>query len=443
MVSTFFKKRPLWLIVLLAPIWLAACASQAPLPEKQAEQLYHPISEDLLPSLSHSGQHTVGVKTLTITNPEHIKMGTGEKSERSLVLEMWYPSTVDVTTASPLAEYNNVTRLGTPFSVQGTAYRDSPIIEGKQSLPLIVLSHGYTGYRTLMFYLGEHLASHGYIVAAIDHTDSTNADVDMLKSPGAGFPSTLYNRARDQQLTLDYLTKENTFISSHIDPHKAGLVGYSMGGYGALNTLGACYRFTEDTIAAFTGVSDTKQSAALAKLLNSCAGGQHQGTSADPRWQAALAIAPWGNQHKVFDEGSIANIKTPLLYIAGEHDDISDYSSIQDLFEKTGGKDTYLLTYFNARHNIAAHPAPKAALNTELEIGHYFEPAWDSQQLNAINKHFALAMMDCHIKQKADACVYLQLKGNSNQAAKQGEKSAPWPGFAERYSIGMGWNHKQ
>ncbi|MDZ7869236.1 MAG: hypothetical protein U5L02_08540 [Rheinheimera sp.] len=47
----------------------------------------------------------------------------------------------------------------------GTAFRDAAPAAGTGQLPVVVISHGYTGYRSLMFYLAEHLASHGYIVA--------------------------------------------------------------------------------------------------------------------------------------------------------------------------------------------------------------------------------------------------------------------------------------
>ena len=92
--------------------------------------------------------------------------------------------------------------------------------------PLVVLSHGYTGYRTLMFYLAEHLASHGYIVAGIDHTDSTNAEINLKTAPFAGFVSTLLNRYRDQQFVLDQLRREPKLTDDRLDCDKAAAVGY-------------------------------------------------------------------------------------------------------------------------------------------------------------------------------------------------------------------------
>jgi len=407
--------------------------------EGAPEQLYRDMGAELTPTLAKPGQYKVGVKTLSIVNPLQLDLNTQKISDRSLLLEIWYPTPQNQN--GPLAHYDNETRLGQAFSLQGSAYRDAPVLKGKNAMPLIVISHGYTGYRSLMFYLGEHLASHGYIVAAIDHTDSTNQDVDMVKAGFAGFPSTLYNRSRDQQFTLNYLVGEPNFLSAVIDKEKAGLVGYSMGGYGAVNTIGGCYQFTDAAIANFMGIKDQAQAKATTKLFNSCAGGQYDNAQVDPRWRAAIAFAPWGNQHNLFDPQALKSIETPVLYVAGEFDDVSDYASIKRLFKATGGEHTYLLTYNNARHNIAAHPAPRVARDNEMNIGHYFEGAWSSQQLNSNNKHFALAMMNCHVKQDESACPYLALSADSNERVIDGVKTPNWLGFPKRYSTGMEWQY--
>ena len=111
----------------------------------------------------------------------------------------------------------------------------------------------------------------------------------------------------------------------------------------------------------------------------------------------------------------------------------------KELEKEMGSNNKYLLTYQNARHNIAPHPAPSLAKTSELDIGHYYEPAWSSMVLNNNNKHFSLAMMDCYLKQDQDKCSYLGLSGNSNQKPVNGQEQKPWKGFDHRYSTGMSW----
>jgi len=381
-----------------------------------AQTLYKPFPADVMPSLSEKGNYDVGVKTIEAAYPAKVKDIAGNEVERSLTLEVWYPAA----SSAQKATYINETRSGQVFEVQADASRDAPIAAADTDFPVIVISHGYTGYRTLMFYLGEHLASHGYVVAAIDHTDSTNKDVNFAENPYSGFPSTLLNRSRDQVLTLNSIS-ENTFFKESVDASKAGVIGYSMGGYGAVSTVGGCYAFNDQTAATFTGTQDPKTAALIKEALNTCAGGKASSEEALPAWKAALAL----------------NIKIPVLYVAGDNDDISGYNGIKWLFDNTGSKESKLLTIKNARHNVAPHPAPKEAYGSEFDLGSYIEPAWEVQKLNAINEHFALALMNCHVKGLKDDCEYLNVSGSSAQVPVDGKKPEPWKGFDDRWALGL------
>ncbi|MFZ8143715.1 alpha/beta hydrolase family protein [Alteromonas macleodii] len=397
-----------------------------------AQTLYKPFPADVMPSLSEKGNYDVGVKTIEAAYPVKVKDIAGNEVERSLTLEVWYPAA----SSAQKATYINETRSGQVFEVQADASRDAPIAAADTDFPVIVISHGYTGYRTLMFYLGEHLASHGYVVAAIDHTDSTNKDVNFAENPYSGFPSTLLNRSRDQVLTLNSIS-ENTFFKESVDASKAGVIGYSMGGYGAVSTVGGCYAFNDQTAATFTGTQDPKTAALIKEALNTCAGGKASSEEALPAWKAALALAPWGGQHQLFDVQSLNNIKVPVLYVAGDNDDISGYDGIKWLFDNTGSKESKLLTIKNARHNVAPHPAPKEAYGSEFDLGSYIEPAWEVQKLNAINEHFALALMNCHVKALPEYCGYLNVDGSSAQVPVNGKKPEPWKGFDDRWALGL------
>ncbi|PXW73129.1 platelet-activating factor acetylhydrolase isoform II [Alteromonas sp. I10] len=397
-----------------------------------AQTLYKPFPADVMPSLSEKGNYDVGVKTIEAAYPVKVKDIAGNEVERSLTLEVWYPAA----SSAQKATYINETRSGQVFEVQADASRDAPIADADTDFPVIIISHGYTGYRTLMFYLGEHLASHGYVVAAIDHTDSTNKDVNFAENPYSGFPSTLLNRSRDQVLTLNSIS-ENTFFKESVDASKAGVIGYSMGGYGAVSTVGGCYAFNDQTAATFTGTQDPKAAALIKEALNTCAGGKASSEEALPAWKAALALAPWGGQHQLFDVQSLNNVKVPVLYVAGDNDDISGYDGIKWLFDNTGSKESKLLTIKNARHNVAPHPAPKEAYGSEFDLGSYIEPAWEVQKLNAINEHFALALMNCHVKALPEYCSYLNVNGSSAQVPVNGKKPEPWKGFDDRWALGL------
>jgi predicted dienelactone hydrolase len=60
---------------------------------------------------------------------------------------------------------------------------DADVLKTMEPMPLVIISHGYPGNRYLMSHLGEDLASKGYVVASIDHRDSTY-DVETCRTGG-------------------------------------------------------------------------------------------------------------------------------------------------------------------------------------------------------------------------------------------------------------------
>ena len=396
-----------------------------------AEQLYRE-QPTVTPELANPGPYPVGVTTMVAANPDQLSAADFKAtSDRILKLELWYPA--GAKPKGKLATYPGVTRTHQPFELAGTAWRDAAPVKGETKYPLVVISHGYTGYRTIMFYLAEHLASHGYVVAGIDHTDSTNAEVNMAEAPFSGFISTLINRSRDQQFVLEYLGSLNSPLGNMIDADRAAIIGYSMGGYGAINTVGSCFGFSAPVLQQFGVPAELAET--LLPVFNSCNAGRIQ---ADPRWRAMIAIAPWGGENNVHHPGSMQNIKVPTLYIAGDQDDISGYENgIKKLFQQTGSEQRFLMVYENARHNIAAHPAPRVAYDNDLDIGHHYEPAWDIETVNRINEHIGLAFLDCYVKQKQGACDYLPERESITQKKQEVGMSPPWPGFKDRWGTGV------
>ncbi|MBT8314859.1 MAG: dienelactone hydrolase, partial [Maribacter sp.] len=226
------------------------------------------------PELSVRGEHALGVRTLEFIHKDQVdilnsKEGNDPLYDRKLTVELWYPAEVPSGTDA-LVSYEEV--MGTrgdslrpliPFSFKGRALRDAKPKANKGKFPLVIVSHGYVGSRYLMTYLTENLASKGYVVVAIGHTDSTFKDA-------APFQSTLLNRALDIQFVLNEMARlgkegSNDQLSGLIDTDNTGIVGYSMGGYGVLNVAGAGY--SDGLGQFFTGM--TGGSTAISTLLAS------------------------------------------------------------------------------------------------------------------------------------------------------------------------------
>lgn len=385
------------------------------------------------PELAARGEYQVGVQTLKLVNKDQIdvlnsKDGIDPLYDRPITVEVWYPATITaeteilVTYEDVLGTANNPKRPLIPFTFQGRSVRDAKPLAVDRPFPLVIVSHGYVGSRFLLTYLTENLASKGYVVVAIDHTESTYRDA-------APFPSTLLNRSKDVLFVLNEVARlekdEAHFLTNLVDANNTAIVGYSMGGYGALNAAGAGY--SDVAIQFFAGMA--KGSNALAVRGNSHPDYQ---SSIDSRIKAVVAFAPWGMERGVWNANGLKGLKVPTFFVAGSEDDISGYEKgIKAIYEGAINADRYLLTYKNARHNVAPNPPPPAALAPGLHFDEYYrfaEPSWNERRINNINQHFVTAFLGTHLKQQ-DFSKYLDLIPDSNEKT--------WEGFKPRTSTGL------
>ena len=390
------------------------------------------------PELAAFGTFTPGVRTLELVNLDQLDIvnaqagATTPRYDRPLVVEVWYPA--DTPAGAPGEHaYTVVTRDGTTTAtLYGRAQRDAAPLASDGPFPLVILSHGYPGNRFLMSHFGENLASKGYVVASIDHTDSTYADQ-------AAFGSTLLNRALDQLFTIDALADHSGAaegdLAGLIDADRSAIIGYSMGGFGALNAAGG--GFTEASV----GFGFAPPNEALRVRQ---AGDEAFLASLDPRVRAIIPIGPWGMQVGFWDEAGLAGIETPVLFMAGSVDDVSDYErGIRALFESTRNAERYMLTFENANHNAAAPiPAPREV--PPATFGHYADAVWDTTRMNNIAQHFATAFLGVHLLGDTSLAPYLALVEHAadgvvarDDDGEPTDEHTYWRGFPDRTAVGL------
>lgn len=417
------------------------------------------------PALAPYGPFPIGIKTIVFTDPGQMdivkaKEGTSIPTyDRPLTVELWYPAKPDTGLTGQSGYRDIFTRDGkTLVTLFGRAVRDAMPDSSKAPYPLVIISHGYPGNRFLLSHLAENLASKGYVVASIDHTDSTYND------QGA-FGSTLLNRPLDQLFVLESMSRLNAgkadatgygpakpdfvipALAGMIQADNTALIGYSMGGYGVVNTIGG--GFTE----AITKSSLAPPNKVLARRQT---GNPEYRASMDPRIKAAIAIAPWGFNMGFWDKEGLAGIKTPVFYMAGSADASAGYSpGVRNIFELSINADRYLLTFENASHNAAAPiPAPKetwpAPGSTVYNAGHYMDPVWDTVRMNNIAQHFATAFLAKQLKGDPEADSYLNLFESGKDAVWSVDaKGVPkadhtyWKGFGNRSAVGLRLEHRK
>jgi predicted dienelactone hydrolase len=386
------------------------------------------------PELSARGKYKVGVQTLDFVNKGQIdvlksKKGVDTTYDRPLKVEVWYPAILPegskemVTYDEVLGMSNDPKRPLIPFTFTGRASRNGAPQYSDGNFPLVIVSHGYVGSRLLLTYLTENLASKGYVVVAIDHTESTFRDA-------GGFQSTLLNRSKDILFVLNQIGElskpdAKSFLKGLADANNTAIIGYSMGGYGALNAAGAGYSGKLDTF--FSGISGGSKAIKVRTASH-----PDFKASVDARIKAVVGFAPWGMQRGVWDAAGLQGLKVPTFLIAGSQDDISGYEDgIKAIYKGVVNADRYLLTYMNARHNVAPNPPPAESMKQGLHFDEYYryaEPAWNERRINNINQHFITAFLGIQLK-KAAYGKFLDVKENANE--KQ------WTGFKPRSCTGL------
>ena len=398
------------------------------------------------PELAAYGQYAIGVKTLKIIHPQQIdivkidpakpKPSQPPKYDRPLTLEVWYPATANSQGKNTLDAYLRDGK--TIVALHGKAVRDAKPVKTSQKYPLVLISHGYPGNRFLMSHLGENIASKGYVVVSIDHTDSTYRTQ-------AAFGSTLVNRPLDQLFTLDQIERmsmdSSSFLFGLVDTQKTALIGYSMGAYGAVISAGG--GVTQQAVDYTWGAPH--KTLAIHQDLN------ETHTSPDPRLKAVIAFAPWGMNVGVWDSATLQGVKVPMLFVAGSVDDVSGYEKgIRAIWQGITSVDRALLTFDNANHSAGAPmPAPEESYVYDEILGfnvseHYTDAVWDSVRMNNVSQHFVTAWVEKYLKDNADMDPYLNLKTNSNDGVwSKNEKDQPnadhshWAGFKNRSAKGL------
>ena len=214
------------------------------------------------------GRFPVGVRTLQALDAVR---------DRLFPCEIWYPAVA--------------------------AERDAAAESG--AYPLIVYSHPSGGNRRAATFLCTHLSSHGYVVAAVDHSEIVapelaRKDGETQEKKAARVEAVMANRVPDIRFLLDHLLHGRAWDSeAQLDAKKIGIVGHSFGGWTALAATEAERRIRAVVALAPGGASKRKPGILPAKLTFA-----------------------WGRD-------------VPTLYLVAEDDVSLPLAGMYELFERT------------------------------------------------------------------------------------------------------------
>ncbi|MGW0809978.1 alpha/beta hydrolase family protein [Nonomuraea sp. NPDC002799] len=201
-----------------------------------------------------TGSHPVGTTSIYLKDTSRPDPWVPSVKARELMVSLWYPAKspgrdraryMTPKESELLLKDGEIT--GVPVDVlsktRTNAFTDARPDGRKRSLPLVVLSPGFSKPRSTLTALAEDLASRGYVVAAIDHTYENVATTfpdgrvtTCVPCEGEREPSMFTKlskgRAADVSFVLDQLTasKPKWKGAALIDPSRMGMAGHSAGG---------------------------------------------------------------------------------------------------------------------------------------------------------------------------------------------------------------------
>jgi hypothetical protein len=210
-----------------------------------------------------TGAYPAGRETLHLVDASRPDPWAPRSKTRELMVSMFYPAQAGTGSPAPYLSQEEAQSLldgddvtGVPAGVlSGTltnARAGATPRPGRY--PLVVLSPGWTLHRYTLTNLATELASHGYIVAAVDHAyESYGTDFSdgrlltcvsckvLHRTPDWSIARV---RAQDVSFLLDQLTGSNPawHYAGLIDPARIGMAGHSIGGGATEATMEADQR---------------------------------------------------------------------------------------------------------------------------------------------------------------------------------------------------------
>jgi predicted dienelactone hydrolase len=319
--------------------------------------------------------------------------------DRPLKMTLWYPAEGD--------PYSTSTYVQGPIEFLGYAQKDVPPLAHEKPYPPLIFSHGSGGIRWQSLFLTEHLASQGFVVAAVDHSGNTTFDAILAPENYEEHRVKNYiHRPQDvlrQIAYLEGLNAKDAQLAGQIDMEHIGVLGHSFGGYTALAVAGA--RLNMDSLLAWcddpAGQAMEKRARGsicylrhhlemMAELrgYENVPAGLWPATT-DPRIKAMVAMAPWNGP--IFGREGLAGVQVPSLILVGSADPITlPERDAYQIYEHLGARDKALGIFKEGGHFLFVDECSELTRHLNM-FEACSDPVWDLRRAHDLSNHLTTA----------------------------------------------------
>lgn len=252
----------------------------------------------------------------------------------ALLTTIWYPAA-----PSSVEKPQLIGPPGSPLFLAGSAAQNAKLAASPSRFPLVLLSHGTGGSAMQLAWLGEYLAAHGFIAAAVNHPGNNALEPYTIE----GF-TLWWLRAHDLSVALNHLLDDRTF-GPRIDRARIGAAGFSLGGYtmieiagGVTNAQAAVDYCNSPRSRGTCNIHEFPDLVAKAEDLlktdSDFAAAFAEGNKSyrDPRVRAVFAIAP--ALGPAFSPEALAKISVPVQIVVGAADPLAPPADNAEYFAR-------------------------------------------------------------------------------------------------------------
>ena len=311
---------------------------------------------------------------------------------RNVPVTVWYP-------ALPQGE-EKATYL---LVIKGDAYQQPAADKSGAPYPLVLFSHGFNGKAEQSITFTEYVASHGYVVAAMDHVGNTLTDFsasdELVAEVALERP---YDVAFTYKEMIKYAEEGSEVMAGMVDPTRVGMTGHSFGAYTALVVGGGAVNVDEAQAACEAG----SESNIFCPYIGYWpAGTIHKLVPPIAELDAVVSMAPGG--YAAFGSEGLTQMYAPVMLIGGTLDDMMPIEIETKPIYQSLPPPKIQAIIENAGHmsftNICDLP------QSQLYFGDFCDlPGMiDKQQVFNVANTMTVAFLNLYVKEQASGAYYL------------------------------------